>query len=96
MRKQTRESSKQPVLTLCTDDDMSMTSELRIDVAKSLNRIKVTHIKQGGMRDSFYLFPHQLEELNKFIADGGNWIESGYKEKDKPKSRTEDYGGNFT
>jgi len=96
MGKQTRESSKQPVLTLCTDDDMSMSSELRIDVVKSLGRLRVTHKKQSGSRESFYLFPHQIEELNKFIEQGGKWIDSGYKEKEKPESRTEDYGGNFT
>lgn len=96
MGKQTRESSKQPVLTLCTDDDMSASSELKIEIVKSLGRLRVTHKKQSGSRDSFFLFPHQIEELNEFIKQGGIWIESGYKDKLKPVSKTEDYGGNFT
>jgi len=77
---------KKPELKINTDDDMSMSSELFVNVCKTLNRIELTHITQRGLKDTIQIFPSQIDGFCDFLQQSKKWIESGYKKKQKPKS----------
>lgn len=85
-----KEIMRSPICIINTDDSISMNSELRINVEKTLNRIKMTHETQGGSEEIFYVSPHQVDEMIKFLGQTKEWINSGYKEKERPESYTKE------
>jgi len=80
---------RNPRLTLSTDDNMSMTSELYVTISKTLSRIDLTHIKQNGGEELIQIFPSQVKHLVKFLKEAEIWIKSGYKKELTPTSFNE-------
>jgi hypothetical protein len=75
---------KNPILYLNTDDAMSANSELRAQVSKNLNRIRIEHESQFRGTDVIQVFPDQIDKLVNFLQQSKKWIESGYKKEFKP------------
>lgn len=77
---------KKPILSLNSDDELSMNSELHVTIYKPLKRIEFKHIRQGGSGELIQIFPNQIEPLIKFLKESKDWIDSGFKDKLTPNS----------
>lgn len=74
----------EPTLIINTDDALSMNSDLEVTVMRSLNRIRMRHIRQNGDVEIIQLYPSQINDLCNFLLASKRWIEGGYNEKQKP------------